>query len=124
MKKAFTLALLLSSALLLACPMQDGKCGGGCKGLTEKCECDTSKLPPRFENLGLTDKQKSEVQKIREETKTFRNKQHDKMMAVLTPEQRAKLDEAKKMEVPAPCPKGGMNMPEGGMGCKHCNDKK
>lgn len=123
MKKALTFALLLSSTLLLACPMQEGKCGGGCKGLTEKCGCDTSKLPSHLENLGLSDKQKAEVQKIREETKTFRNKQHDKMMAVLTPDQRAKLEENKKMQVPAPCPKGDMKMPEGGMGCKNCDKK-
>jgi hypothetical protein len=123
MKKILALALTLSAVALLACPMQGGMGqGGGCgvsEGMMQKCQCDTSKLPPHLEALGLSDVQKAQVQKIRTEGKEFHNKQHDKMMAVLTPDQKKKLEEA-----PKACPKGDMKMPENGMGCKNCPEKK
>ncbi|HEX5623838.1 MAG TPA: hypothetical protein VFX57_05315 [Sulfuricurvum sp.] len=120
MKKILAFALALSATALLACPM--GQCmmsGPMCQGMGQKCQCDTSKLPPRLEALGLSDQQKAQVQKIREEGKAFHNQQHEKMMGVLTAEQRTKFD----MSVPAACPKKGMQMPMGGMGCKICPTK-
>jgi Spy/CpxP family protein refolding chaperone len=119
MKKILTLALALSTTVLLACPMNNGMMGMG-EGMGQKCTCDTSKLPPRLEALGLSDDQKAQVQKIREDGKAFHNQQHDKMMAVLTPDQQKKFEEAPKM-----CPKKDMKkkMPASGMGCKHCDAK-
>jgi Spy/CpxP family protein refolding chaperone len=122
MKKILALALALGATALLACPMQDGMGMnngqmGGC--MMQKCQCDTSKLPAALEGLGLTDAQKAQVQKIREEGKAFHNKQHEKMMAVLTP------DQLKKFEANAPkmCPKkGDMQMPAG-PACPHCDKK-
>ena len=111
MKKILALALALGATALLACPM-----GGG---MMQKCQCDTSKLPLPFEKLGLDDAQKGEVQKIREEGKAFHNKQHEKMMAVLTPDQRKKFE----ANMPPMCPKGEMKMPADGMGCKNCDPK-
>ncbi|MDD5212737.1 MAG: hypothetical protein PHV62_10010 [Sulfuricurvum sp.] len=136
MKKILALALALSATVLLACPMKDGMAKGGmmdgtmCQGMMQKCEANTSKLPPRLEALGLSDDQKAQVQKIREDGKAFHNQQHDKMMAVLTPEQQKKFEEMPKM-----CPKKGMKMdkkmkmdtkmttPTAGMGCKNCDKK-
>jgi Spy/CpxP family protein refolding chaperone len=118
MKKILSIALILGATALMACPMKEGGM------MMQKCECDTSKLPKPFEKLGLNDDQKAQIQKIREEGKAFHNQQHEKMMAVLTPEQ------LKTFEANAPkmCPKkgmkGDMKMPEGGMGCKHCDEKK
>jgi hypothetical protein len=126
MKKILALALTFSAVALLACPMQGGmgqgggcgsKCGSG-MGLTQKCQCDTSKLPPHLEALGLNDAQKAQVQKIRTEGKAFHNKQHDKIMAVLTADQKKKLT-----EVPQACPKGDMAMPAT-PACKACPEKK
>ena len=114
MKKILALAFVLSATVLLACPMKDGMMGGMkdgmCKGgMGEKCQCDTSKLPPHLEALGLSDNQKAEVQKIREEGKAFHNQQHEKIMAVLTPEQQKKLEEAPQM---SPKKNMKMKMPE------------
>ncbi len=121
MKKILALALALGATALLACPMQGGMNNGPMGGgMMQKCQCDTSKLPKPFEALGLSDAQKADVQKIREEGKAFHNQQHEKMMAVLTPEQ------LKKFEANAPkmCPKkGDMKMPANGMGCKNCDKK-
>jgi len=123
MKKVLSIALILGATALLACPMKDGGMmmrNGGM--LMNKCECDTSKLPKPMENLGLNDDQKAQIQKIREESKAFHNQQHEKMMAVLTPEQRKTLE----ANIPMMCPKGdmkGMKMPAGGMGCKNCDKK-
>ncbi len=120
MKKILALALALSATVLLACPMKGGMMGGGCQGgMGQKCQCDTSVLPPRLEALGLSDAQKAEVQKIREDGKAFHNQQHAKMMAVLTPEQAKKFEST----VPAACPKKGMKMPAAGTGCKNCPTK-
>jgi Spy/CpxP family protein refolding chaperone len=116
MKKILSIALILGATALMACPMKDGGM------MMRKCECDTSKLPKPFEKLGLNDDQKAQIQKLREEGKEFHNQQHEKMMAVLTPEQRKTFEaNAAKM-----CPKKGMNMPNskmGGMGCKDCDKK-
>lgn len=120
MKKILALALTLSTTVLLACPM-GGMMNGGCQGgMGQKCQCDTSKLPPQLEALSLSDAQKAQVQKIREEGKAFHNQQHTKMMAVLTPAQQKKFEEATKM-----CAKKDMKMkmPEAGMGCKNCDKK-
>lgn len=92
--------------------------------ILKKCECDTSKLPMPMEKLGLSDDQKAQIQKIREEGKAFHNQQREKMMAVLTPEQLKTLE----ANAPKMCPKGdkgmkGNKMPEGGMGCKNCDKK-
>lgn len=107
MKKILVLVLALSATALLACPMKDGMKGGMmkdgmmggamCQGMMSKCEANTSKLPPHLEALGLSDDQKGQIQKIREEAKAFHNQQHDKMMAVLTVEQRAKMKEMPMM---------------------------
>lgn len=115
MKKILAFVLALGATALLACPMQGGQMGA-C--MMQKCQCDTSKLPTAFEGLGLTDAQKGQVKKIREEGKAFHNKQHDKMMAVLTPDQRKKFE----TNVPAACPKGNMQMPAG-PACPHCDKK-
>ncbi len=126
MKKILSIALILGATALMACPMKNGGM------MMNKCECDTSKLPKPMEKLGLSDDQKAQIQKIREEGKTFHNQQHEKMMAVLTPEQRKTFEAtASKM-----CPKGemkgmkgdmkGMKMDDdkmGGMGCKECDKK-
>lgn len=121
MKKILAIALVLGATALFACPKQCGTMGNGpmCQGIVQKCQCNTSRLPLAFENLGLDDKQKAQVQKIREEGKAFHNKQHQKMMAVLTPDQRKKVE----ANVPVMCPKGGLNTPVGGMGCKNCDPK-
>ena len=123
MKKILSIALILGATALMACPMQNGGCGNMGGGLMKKCECDTSKLPKPFEKLGLNDDQKAQIQKIREEGKAFHNQQHEKMMAVLTPEQLKTLE----ANAPKMCPKkgmkGDMKMPEGGMGCKNCDKK-
>lgn len=94
MKKILSIALILGATALMASPMGQGMMNTqGCKGgMTEKCGCDTKKLPKYLENLGLSDQQKEQVQKVREEGKEFHNKQHEKMMAILTPEQRTKLE--------------------------------
>lgn len=136
MKKILSIALILGATALMACPMQGGMCGdkGGMGGMMQKCECDTKKLPPMMEKLDLNDKQKEQIAAIRAEGKAFHNKQHEKMMSVLTPEQRAKMDGMKMMigqgNGGKNCPnKGdmkGMNMGDGamgGMGCKNCNNK-
>lgn len=109
MKKILTLALALSATVLLACPMNGGNMNGSCQGgMGQKCQCDTTKLPAHLEALGLSDVQKVEVQKIREEGKAFHNQQHEKMMALLTPEQQKKFNAApmcvkknKKLKMPA-----------------------
>lgn len=132
MKKILSIALILGATALMACPMQGGMCGDKCGmggGMMQKCECDTKKLPPMMEKLGLNESQKEQVAAIRAEGKEFHNKQHEKMMAVLTPEQRTKLDEMKMMmngkKGKKMC-KGDMKQPqmgEGGMGCKKCDTK-
>lgn len=136
MKKILSIALILGATALMACPMQgSGMMCGGMGGMMQKCECDTKKLPPMMEKLNLNDKQKEQIIQIREEGKAFHNKQHEKMMGVLTSEQRAKLEGMKMMMQEGQgkmCPKGemkGMNMGDGkmgemnGMGCKNCNTK-
>ncbi len=121
MKKILALALAFSATALLACPMKEGMMSGDCQGgMGQKCQCDTSKPSPRLEALGLSDAQKAEVQKLREEGKTFHNQQHDKMMTILTPDQQKKFEEVPKM-----CSKKEMKMkmPAAGMGCKSCDKK-
>jgi len=122
MKKILALALALGATALLACPkqgcgMNNGPMGGG---MMQKCQCDTSILPKPFEALGLSEAQKGEVQKLREEGKAFHNQQHQKMMAVLTPDQLKKFETSMSNMCPK---KGTMKMPAGGMGCKNCNIK-
>jgi len=123
MKKVLSIALILGATALMACPMQNGG-----MMMMQKCECDTKKLPPMMKKLDLSDKQKEQVSKIREEGKAFHNKQHEKMMAVLTSEQRAKFEGMQMMMAsgngPKNCPKGEMKqmqMPQDGMGCKNCD---
>lgn len=119
MKKIISIALILGATALMACPMKDGGM------MMKKCECDTSKLPKPFEKLGLSDDQKAQIQKLREEGKAFHNQQHEKIMNVLTPEQRKTFE----ANAPKMCPKGdmkGMKMGDGkmgGMGCKNCDKK-
>lgn len=133
MKKVLSIALILGATALMACPMQNGgMMQSNGMMLMKKCECDTSKLPKPFEKLGLSDDQKAQIQKLREEGKEFHNQQHEKMMAVLTPEQRKTFE----ANAPKMCPKGdmkgmkgdmkGMKMGDdkmGGMGCKNCPQK-
>lgn len=133
MKKILSIALILGATALMACPMQGGgmMCGnkGGMGGgMMQKCECDTKKLPPMMEKLDLNDKQKEQIAALRAEGKAFHNKQHDKMMAILTPEQKGKLEGMKMMmnEGKGKMCKGEMKEPkmgEGGMGCKNCDNK-
>ncbi len=136
MKKILSIALILGATALMACPMQGGgmMCGdksgmGG--GMMQKCECDTKKLPPMMEKLDLSDKQKEQIAALRAEGKAFHNKQHEKMMAVLTPEQKGKLEGMKMMMGQG---NGGKNCPNkddsmqgmkmgGGMGCQNCDKK-
>lgn len=130
MKKILALALALSATVLLAYPMKDGVAkgrmmDGGCQGcMGEKNQCDTTKLPPRLEALGLSNDQKVQVQKIREDAKAFHNQQHDKMMAILTPDQQKKFE-----EIPKICSKKEVKIdkkittPATGMGCKNCDKK-
>lgn len=123
MKKILALALALGASALLACPTQG--CGPMGAGMMPKCQCDTSKLPKPFEALGLSETQKGEVQKLREEGKAFHNQQHEKMMAVLTPDQLKKFETSmskmcpKKGTVKMPAPV----MPKSGPGCKACDNK-
>ncbi len=134
MKKILCIALIAGATALMACPTQGGgmMCGdkGGCGGLIQKCECDTKKLPPLMEKLNLSDKQKEQVIKIRQETQAYRNKQHEKMLGVLTAEQRSKLEGMHLMmgekKGPKMC-KGEMKETgrlEGGQGCKKNCDRE
>ncbi len=121
MKKILSIALILGATALMACPMQGGMGGDkggmggmGMGGMMQKCECDTKKLPPMMEKLDLSDTQKEQVTALRTEGKEFHNKQHEKMMAVLTPIQRAKLDGMKIMmdeKKGKMCPKEDTKMP-------------
>ena len=93
MKKLLSLALIVGTTALFAAPMNNGQMNnnngqmmGG--GMMRGCNMDSTKLPKPFESLGLSDAQKADIQKIREEGKEFHTKQHEKMMSVLTPEQR------------------------------------
>lgn len=128
MKKLLSIALILGATAIMACPNQPGmmNCGNGPmgNGMMGKCQCDTSKLPKQFENLGLSDEQKGEIQKLREEAKAFHNAHHEKMMAVLTPEQRAKFEASFTKTCKKCNPKGAAPlMPKNGMGCKACDNK-
>jgi len=124
-KKILSIALILGATAIMACPNQSGmmNCGNGPIGnkMVAKCQCDTSKLPKHLEKLGLNDEQKVEIQKLREEAKAFHNEHHEKMMAVLTPEQRAKFEASftKKGNQKGAAPL----MPKNGMGCKACDTK-
>jgi Spy/CpxP family protein refolding chaperone len=134
MKKILSIALILGATALMACPGKSGgmMCGdkGGCGGLIQKCECDTKKLPPMMEKLNLSDKQKEQVIKIRQETQAYRNKQHEKMLGVLTAEQRSKLEGMQLMmgeKKGGKMCKGEMKESgrlEGGQGCKTNCDKE
>lgn len=131
MKKMVAYALALSATALMACPMGQGMMGQGMMGqggrctggLMEKCQCDPKQLPRALEALDLSDKQKEDIIKLREEGKAFHNQQHDKMMAVLTPEQRGKLEYARELRNAnrGMGMKGGMGMSKGGAGCKMGN---
>lgn len=131
MKKILSIALILGATALMACPMQGGGMMCGDKGgMMQKCECDTKKLPPMMEKLDLSDKQKEQIAALRAEGKAFHNKQHEKMMAILTPEQKGKLEGMKMMMGQG---NGGKNCPNkgdmqgmkmgGGMGCQNCDKK-
>lgn len=125
MKKILSMALILGTTALMACPMggqgmmQGGMNGGMCGGLMEKCQCDTKQLPRALEALDLSDKQKEQIVKLREEGQTFHNKQREKMLNVLTPEQRGKIDYMQKLREMKRADKGSP-MPMSGMGCKNC----
>lgn len=133
MKKILSMALIIGTTALMACPMGQGMMQGGIKGgmcgggFMEKCQCDTKQLPRALEALDLSDKQKEQIVKLREEGQAFHNKQREKMMGVLTPEQRSKIDYMRKLkelkwEDKGSRMGGGMRM-NGGMGCKQCNNK-
>lgn len=50
-------------------------------------------MPPRLaEELGLTADQKEQIKKLEEEGMAFRKQQHEKLLAILTPEQKEKLE--------------------------------
>lgn len=120
MKKILAFALALGATALMACPNQQGMMNCG-NGPMMKCQCDTSKLPKHLEKLGLNDQQKEQVQKLREEAKAFHTEHHEKVMAVLTPEQRTKFEASlnkncKNCATKTPAPV----MPKSGAGCKAC----
>jgi Spy/CpxP family protein refolding chaperone len=53
-------------------------------------------LPPRLaEELALTDKQKDKIKKLEEEGAAFRKQQHEKLLQILTPEQKEKLEKSR-----------------------------
>jgi Spy/CpxP family protein refolding chaperone len=129
MKKILALAVALGATAVMACPMGQGMMGSGnmCGGMMDKCQCDTKQLPRTFEALDLSDKQKEQIVKLREEGQAFHNKQREKMMSVLTAEQRGKLEYARKLkelrfEDKGPRMGGNTGM-GGGMGCKQCPNK-
>jgi Spy/CpxP family protein refolding chaperone len=127
MKKLLSLALIVGTTALFAAPMNNGQMNtngqmmGG--GMMRGCNMDSSKLPKPFESLGLSDAQKADIQKIREEGKAFHQKQHEKMMSVLTPDQR-KTFEANMQQMrqqmrgmrQGGMQNGGMQMPMNGNG--------
>ncbi len=127
MKKILALAVALSATALMACPMGQGKMGQGgmCRGgMMEKCQCDTKQLPRMLEALELSDKQKEQIVQLRAETQAFHNKQHDKMMGILSAEQRGKLEYARQLrgshgygKKHCAAPGDGMGM-KGGMRCQ------
>ncbi len=122
MKKILGIAMILGATALMACPggkMGCGDKGAGCGMMMEKCQCDTKQLPHSFEALDLSDKQKEQIVKLREEGKAFHNKQREKMMSVLTPEQKGKLEYLRKLREQKQDGKG-LRMPEGGMGGMGC----
>lgn len=124
MKKVLSIALILGATALMACPMQNGgMMQGSGMMLMKKCECDTSKLPTAFEKLGLSDDQKAQIQKIREEGKAFHNQQREKVIAVLTPEQLKAYEANAPKMCPKQMPMKMQQMPQGGMGCKNCPQK-
>ena len=54
-------------------------------------------LPPRaVEELGLTDAQKEQLKKLEEEGAAFRKAQHEKLMNILTPEQKEKMEKRRQ----------------------------
>lgn len=133
MKKILSLALALSASVLMAQPMGQGMMDRGsygpmgqgmmygCQGgLMEKCECDTKQLPRALEALELSDKQKTQIAQLREDGKAFHNKQQEKMMSILTAEQRGKIEYLRKLKDQKRSAKGGMGG-MGCMGCKNCN---
>jgi Spy/CpxP family protein refolding chaperone len=132
MKKLVSIALILGTTALMACPMGqgcNGSMGGGMMGngascgLMEKCQCDTKVLPRSLEALDLSDQQKEQIIKLREEGQAFHNKQREKIMAVLTAEQKGKLEYARKLKELRGGGKG-LQLPQGGgMGCKQCPNK-
>lgn len=130
MKKILSMALILGATALMACPGGAKMCGGvgaGCGMMMEKCGCDTKQLPRSLEALDLSDKQKEQIIQLREEEKAFHNKQREKMMTVLTPEQRGKIEYMRKLkelkwEDRGPRLGGGMGMGSG-MGCRACDAK-
>lgn len=124
MKKILSLALILGATALMACPMQQGMMNGGM--MMQKCQCNTDVLPKPMQNLGLSDEQKEQIKKLREEGKAFHNQQHEKMMAILTPEQRTKLEESMPMMNGKKCNMKQPMMPKDGtgMGCKNCPTTK
>lgn len=93
MKKIIGTAAILAATLLMACPGGAGAPNQAiCKNVfPEKCLCDTKQFKS-LEALELNAKQKEQVAKLREETQSFHNQQHEKMLTVLTPEQLAKVD--------------------------------
>jgi Spy/CpxP family protein refolding chaperone len=125
MKKILSMALILGTTALMAYPMgqgmmQGGMGGGMCGGgLMEKCQCDTKQLPRALEALDLSEKQKEQIVKLREEGQAFHNKQREKMLNVLTPDQRGKLDYMQKLRELKRADMGSA-MPMSGMGCKNC----
>jgi Spy/CpxP family protein refolding chaperone len=142
MKKLLTLALIVGTTTLFAAPPMGngpmnnngGMMGGG---MMRGCNMDSTKLPKPFEALGLSDAQKADIQKIREEGKAFHKKQHEKMMSVLTPDQRKTFETTMQQMRPQGgmrgMRQGGMGngggmqnqaMPDNGMGCDNCPEKK
>lgn len=125
MKKMLTFALALSATALMAYPMGQGMMPGdydgpmgpgmmqegnspmgpgmmgggyGCQGgWMEKSQYDAKRLPRTLEALELSAKQKEDIIKLREEEQAFHNKQREKMMGILTPEQRSKVEYMQKL---------------------------
>lgn len=122
MTKSILLVLALSaSTLLLAhdtpkdqgCPSEKSSEAG--KG----CANDPKKLPKELTALELSDTQKAQILKIREEGQALRKKQQEQIQAVLTPEQRGKLEYARKLKTSDCRGKEGKKS-DGGKGCENC----
>ena len=122
MKKIVLLGLATSMSILLACPPMQGamcdKTKGSCDSI-KSCKCQSGDIPAPFMKLSLSEEQKTKIRQLKEEARNFHQQQHEKMLEVLTSEQRdmlMKMKGSKGMCKQAKTPVSLNN----GMGCKNC----